>query len=316
MEYRKLGLTNLRVSRLAFGGWAIGGYGWGKINDRDSVAAIRKALDLGINFFDTADVYGLGHSEEVLSQALGEDRHKVVIATKFGKNWDKNGKTFLDASPKRVVEALEGSLKRLRIDCIPLYQIHWPDPKISIGETIRALKKCQQEGKIAHIGCSNFSPDQMREAQEIARIESLQAPYNFTDRKIEKEILPYCQRKKISVITYSPLVQGLFSGQYNINSKFDKDDIRGKYENWQGEKFKAGLKLTERLKEIGIRYEKTPAQIALRWILDNPSIGHVIVGIIKPEHITENAEAVDWKFLPEDHKMLTNYADSCYLNLV
>ncbi|MFH1657158.1 MAG: aldo/keto reductase [bacterium] len=313
MEYKKLGSTNLKISRLAFGCWAIGGHGWGKISDQDSIAAIRQAWELGINFFDTADIYGLGHSEEVLSQALGKERKKAVIATKFGMRLDKNGKTFKDISPKWVVEALEASLRRLKVDCISLYQIHWLDAKTNISETMEALKKCQQAGKIENIGCSNFSLAEMRQAQEVSRVESLQAEYNLINSNIEKEILPYCQKKKMSVITYSPLAQGLFSGRYNIHSRFDKNHIRGRYENWQGEKYKAGLDITEELKQVGIRYNKTPAQTAIRWILDNPTIDCVISGIIKPEEIKENSEALGWELSLEDRKLLTDYADSHYL---
>lgn len=316
MEYKKLGLTDLKVSRLVFGCWAIGGYGWGKINDKDSIIAIREALNLGINFFDTADVYGFGHSEKILSSALGKERKKVIIATKFGVNWNKNGKTFRDISPKRVVEAVDGSLSRLKLDCIPIYQIHWPDSKTPIFETMEALKKCQKAGKIKYIGCSNFSIDLIRKAKEVTRFELLQAPYNFIDRSIEKEVLLYCEKENISVITYSPLVQGLFSGKYNINSKFDKEDIRSKYDNWKGKKFKASLKLTDKLKEVAIKYNKTPAQIAIRWILDNPSISCVITGIIKAEQIKENSEVMGWELSPKDKKMLTNYADKCYLGLL
>ncbi len=305
MEYRKLGLTDLKISRIGFGCWAIGGHGWGKVDDRDSIAAIHKALDLGINFFDTADVYGLGHSEEILSKALGNQRNKIIIATKFGVKWNKNGKISHDINPKRVIEALDSSLRRLKIDCIPLYQIHWPDLKTPISETMEVLEKCQKAGKIKYIGCSNFSSDLIHNAQKISRLESLQAPYNIIERDIEKELLSCCQEYQMSVITYSPLVQGLFSGKYGKDSKFDKQDIRSQYKNWQGEKFEANLKIIDKLKEIGIRYNKTPAQVAIRWVLDNPFITCAITGIQKPEQIEENVGAMDWKLLKDDREEIT-----------
>lgn len=308
MEYRKLGLTDLEVSRLGFGCWAIGGHGWGPINDKDSIAAIRKALDLGINFFDTADVYGFGHSEEILAKGLGESRKKVVIATKFGLKWDRKGKITRDISPKRVVEALEASLRRLRIDCIPLYQIHWPDFKTPISETMLALMKCQKAGKIRYIGCSNFSVDLINEAQKTFRVESLQVPYNIIDRKIEEELIPCCRKWKMGLITYSSLVQGLFTGKYKKGAKFDKDDVRSRYENWRGKKLEANLRLVEELKKMGDKYKKTPAQIAIRWILDNPSIDCALTGVTKPEHIIENSGATDWELSPEDRDFLTQCA--------
>ena len=196
MEYKRLGLTDLKVSRIGFGCWAMGGHGWGKVDDKDSIAAIRRALDLGVNFFDTADVYGFGHSERILSKALGTNRSKVIIATKFGLKWDKSGKITKDISSKRVVEALDNSLKRLGVDCIPLYQIHWPDNITSISETMVALRKCQEKGKIKYIGCSNFSVKLIKEAQKISRLESLQLPYNITMRKIENKLIPFCQEQK------------------------------------------------------------------------------------------------------------------------
>ena len=304
MEYKKLGLTDLKISRIGFGCWAIGGYGWGKVNDRDSIATIRKALDLGINFFDTADVYGFGYSEEILSKALGNQKKKVVIATKFGVKWDKSGRTDKDISSKRVVEALDGSLKRLKIDCIPLYQIHWPDFKTPISETMEALKKCQKAGKIKHIGCCNFSVDLIQEAQKISRIEALQAPYNIKEREIERELIHCCRKYKISIITYSTLLQGLFTGKYGRKSKFSKNDVRSRYENWVGEKFDKNLKIVEKLKKLSAFYKKTPAQIAIRWVLDNTNIASALVGVQKPEQIQENVDATGWKLSKEDRENL------------
>jgi len=174
MEYKKLGETDLEISRIGFGCWAIGGHGYGKVDDNESIEAIKKALDSGINFFDTADVYGFGHSEEILGKALGTQRNDVIIATKFGINWKENGHTFKDCSAKRVVKAVENSLRRLKIDTIPLYQIHWPDPNTTLQETMGALIDCQKSGKIRYIGSSNFNAGLIEQIQKIGRIESLQ----------------------------------------------------------------------------------------------------------------------------------------------
>lgn len=305
MEYKRLGLTDLNISRVGYGCWAMGGFGWGQVDDRDSIAAVHRALDLGINFFDTADVYGFGHSEEILCKALGEQRSQVVIATKFGVKWDNNT-TTRDCSPERVVQALEGSLRRLQLDCIPLYQIHWPDLKTPIASTMEALKKCQESGKIRYIGCSNFSVDNLRAAQNTHRLESLQVPYNIVERQIEEELLACCQEFKMGVIVYSPLAKGLFTGKYKRDGvKFEKNDIRLREENFQRDKFDANLKLVEKLKEVGTRYGKTPAQVAIRWILDNSSITCAITGVKKPEQIEDNSGALGWRLSEEDRDILS-----------
>lgn len=302
MEYKRLGLTDSKISRVGFGCWAIGGHGWGKVDDEDSISAIRKALDLGVNFFDTADVYGFGHSEKILSKALGAYRNKVVIATKFGLRWDKTGKISKDISPKRVVEALDGSLKRLGIDCVTLYQIHWPDNKTPIFETMEALKKCQEKGKIKYIGCSNFSIDLIKEAQKISRIESWQMPYNIRMREIEGKILPFCYKHKISMITYSTLMQGLFSGKYSEDSKFEKKDIRSHYEDWVGVNFTKNLKIVNKLKSLAFNYNKSQAQVAIRWVIDNPRVTCALVGVKKQNQVEQNVNVFGWKLSKKDRE--------------
>lgn len=315
MEYKKLGLTNLKISQLGVGGCPIGGYAWGRVRDKDSIAAIHRALELGINFFDTADVYGLGHSEEILSKALGKYRKKMVIATKVGIRWNyKKDKSYRDLSAKYITKAVDKSLQRLKIDCIPLYQIHYPDPKTPISEVMEALKNLQKEGKIKHIGCSNFSPELINEAQKYGRIESLQAPYNILDSDIEKSLIPTCHKWKMSVITYGPLAQGLLTGKYGPNSKFSKDDRRSRkeYKNFHGKRFKANLVIIDKLKEIALKYNKTPVQISIRWILDNPHITNTIVGVKKPEEIEENIKVLGWRLKPKDREILKDIVKRAY----
>jgi len=315
MEYKKLGQTNLKVSVLGFGGCPIGGHGWGRVKDKDSIAAIRKALRLGINFFDTADTYGLGHSEEVLAKALGNYRKKVIIATKGGVRWDPyKKKGYYDLSPYYLAKAVEGSLQRLKIDCIPLYQLHYPDPKTPISETMEALKKLQKEGKIKYIGCSNFSPELINEAQKYGRLESSQASYNIIDRALEKSIIPTCQKWKMSIFIYGPLSQGLLTGKYDLNTKFGEDDRRSRrsYKNFHGKKFRANLIIVDKLKEIASKYHKTSVQVAIRWILDNPFITNAILGIKKPEEIEENLGALGWKLAYKDRAMLIKTALKTY----
>ncbi len=315
MEYKKLGLTDLKISRLGFGGCPIGGHGWGKVRDEDSIAAIRRALELGVNFFDTADIYGLGHSEEILAKGLGKYRKKAIIATKVGLRWDKKEKrSHPDLSPKHINEAVESSLRRLRIDCIPLYQIHYSDPKTPIGETMEALKKLQKEGKIKYIGCSNFSSKLINEAQKYGRLEALQASYNVLDRAIEESLIPTCRRWKMSLFVYGPLAQGLLTGKYDLETKFAKNDRRSRkeYKNFHGKRFRANLVIINKLKEMSLKYNKTPVQLAIRWILDNDFITCAILGIKTPEEIEENAAALEWKLTLEDRRELTETTIKTY----
>jgi aryl-alcohol dehydrogenase-like predicted oxidoreductase len=310
MEQRRLGLTDLNVSRVGFGGWAIGGHGWGKVDDDQSLRAIRRASELGINFFDTADVYGFGHSEEVLSRALGEDRKKVIIATKFGIRWDEKGKTFRDASAKWVVKALEGSLRRLKLDCISLYQIHWPDPETSLEETLEALRKCQEAGKIKYIGCSNFSVELITRAHRVCRLHSLQAAYNLVDWGNEGELISCWRRFGIGVVCYNPLAQGLLTGKFGPEARFGSDDVRSRSKYFKAGEFERNLRTVAELREVAKRYGKTPAQVALRWALDHPCVTSVIPGIKNPQQIEENAGAMGWELAREDRERLALATDA------
>lgn len=315
MEYKPLGRTNLMISVLGFGGCPIGGHGWGKVKDDDSIAAIRKAARLGINFFDTADVYGLGHSEKILAKALGNYRKKVIIATKVGVRWNyKEKRSYRDLSPKHIREAAEDSLKRLKIDCIPLYQIHYPDPQTPISETMEALGELQKEGKIRYIGCSNFSAELIDQTQKYGRLESLQTCYNLLGRDIEQFIIPTCRKWKMTIIAYGPLAQGFLTGKFNLKTKFGKDDRRSRkeYKHFHGRRFKANLIIVDKLKEMALKYKKTPVQVAIRWILDNDSIASAILGIQKPEEIEEDIGALGWKLAPKDRKELIKTAIKTY----
>jgi aryl-alcohol dehydrogenase-like predicted oxidoreductase len=300
MEYRKLGLTDLKVSCLGFGCWAIGGHGYGKVNDEESINSVRKALDSGINFFDTADVYGFGHSEEILSKALGSERKKVIIATKFGVSWDTSGKTFKDCSPKGINKALEGSLNRLQLDCVPLYQIHWYDGVTPIPEIMNTLKKCQEAGKIQYIGCSNFSSELILEFLKVQPIKSLQALFNIIEKDFEPDILRFSNEFHMGVIVYGVLARGLLTGKYTLESKFGENDTRSRDNNFQGERFDRYLKVVDELKRIGRWYHKTPSQVAIRWVLENENITCALTGIKNPKQVEDNIGAIDWRLSQED----------------
>ena len=229
MEYRVLGASNLNVSVIGFGAWGIGGSPfWSNEGDAVSVRAIRKAYDLGINFFDTAPVYGFGHSEEILGKTLKPFRDKVIYATKCGLRWEKKslGSITKNATRRSILEEIDQSLKRLDTDYIDLYQVHWPDIKTSQEETMETLLEVQEQGKVKVIGVSNYSVEQMKAIMKSGKIESLQPDYSLLNRSIEKEVVPYCERNKIGIIAYSPLASGLLTGKYGKNAKFS--DWRGK----------------------------------------------------------------------------------------
>jgi len=300
MEYRRLGSTNLEISRIGFGCWAISGHGYGSVDDRESIKSIQKALDMGINFFDTADVYGFGHSEEILSKALGSQRDKVIVATKFGVNFDDNGKTYKDCSPRRIIEVLDGSLNRLKIDCIPLYQIHWHDEKFPIEDVMETLLKCRDAGKILHIGCCNFSKELILRTSNINRIESYQCLYNLTKRQNENTIKYSSEELDISVFAYGVIGRGLFSAKYNKNSRFGENDTRVKDSDFQGAQYDNNILIAEKLSEIGKKYGKSPAQVAIRWVLENSNVACAITGAKTPAQISENASSVGWSLDQND----------------
>ncbi len=305
MEYVKLHNTDLKISRLIFGCEPLGGTDWGKIDENLLEKAINQAVNLGVNCFDVADVYGLGRAEERISQILGPKRHDCVIISKFGVNWEKpigkaRAKTFFDCSPKRVVNALENSLTRLRLDCIPIYLIHWPDPKTPIQETLEALLQCQTEGKIQYFGVSNFPLTLLQEAHQNIQIPIIELQYNLVDRSSEQELLGYCQQQKINVLAYGALAQGLLTGKFNSDTRFEKDDRRHRLPNFHPDVLVKNLQIIDKLKILGQRHGKTPSQVAIRWILDNRSISATIVGAKSPQQITSNVGALDWRLSDEE----------------
>lgn len=303
MEYRKLGFTDLEISRVGFGCWAIGGHGWGRVDDRESMVAIRRAVERGVTVFDTADVYGFGRSEEILAEALGELRKDVVIATKFGVKWDSQARISRDVSPAYFAKALENSLRRLNVTCIPLYQIHWPDGRTPISATIEALRRCQETGKIRWIGCCNFSPELLRAANEVAPVVSLQLPYNLFDRDAERTTLAECRQLGVGVLAHSALAHGLVSGKHGAGASFPESDIRSRSPYFKGVKYERALEVVRRMEAIGGRYGKTPAQVAIRWILDNADVTCALTGIKTAHQVDENVE-IDWTLSTDDRQLI------------
>lgn len=303
--------TEMMISRIIFGCEPLGGTDWGKVDEQKLEQSVSKALDLGINCFDVADVYGLGRAEERLAEILGAKRHEVVIISKFGVNWQpplgKNrAHTFLDSSPHRVITALENSLRRLKLDCIPIYLIHWPDPNTPIEETIEALCKCQDMGKIQHFGVSNFPLPLLQQAHSWHKIPFVELQYNLVDRSSEIELLPYCLTEHINVFAYGSLAQGLLTGKYDVNTKFSQDDRRHRLPHFQPDTLAKNLSIIDKLNKLSEIHNKKVSQVAIRWLLDQPGVSAAIVGAKTPEQTEMNIAAFGWHLSEQDQEYLNS----------
>ena len=279
---RRLGNSDMDLTAIGFGAWAIGGgdwqFAWGSQDDNDSIAAIHRALDAGINWIDTAAVYGLGHSEEVVGRALKQTDHKPYVFTKSSMTWGEDRKIV--QTMKKIRQECEASLKRLGIDAIDLYQIHWPVPDAEIEEGWATMAELQREGKVRWIGVSNFSIAQMERARRIAPVTSLQPPYSMINRSSEAEILPWCREHGIGVINYSPMVSGLLTGAMTKErvAAMPEDDFRKRAKNFQEPNLSRNLELAELLKQIGARHNVSAGVVAIAWTLHNPAVTAAIVG--------------------------------------
>lgn len=304
-EFITLGDSGVPTSRLGLGGCPLGGHGWGDDFDQsEATAAVRRALDLGVTFFDTADVYGLGRSEELLSNALGVSRFEVTVATKFGVAWDKSGRTWKDISPARVRPALEASLRRLRLDRIDLYYIHWPDGATPLADVLGELDRCREQGKLRAVGLSNFSGEDLAAAQQVTPIAALQVEYSLAKRSAAEAAAPMAAKSGVPLVTWGSLAQGLLTGKFDARARFKPADRRSRYENFQGPQFAANLKLAATVKEVARRVGKTPAQVALRWLLQSPGVGAVLFGAKRPSQVEENCSAADWRLDDADYQTL------------
>ncbi|BDI30050.1 oxidoreductase [Capsulimonas corticalis] len=315
MQTRRLGNSDLEITPIGFGAWAIGGagwaFGWGEQDDQDSVGAIRAALDAGINWIDTAAVYGLGHSEEIVAKALQGVTNKPYVFTKCSRVWDDQGAVTSRLKADSIRREIEGSLKRLQTDAIDLYQIHWPRPDEEIEEAWTTLAELKSEGKVRWIGVSNFSAAQMKRAQVIAPITSLQPPYSLLAREIEDEILPYAAENNIGVLVYSPMQSGLLSGSFTKEraEKLGADDWRSRNENFQEPKLSSNLELVELLREIGSDHGRTPGEIAIAWTLRDPVVTAAIVGARRPNQIAGIIGAADFRLSQMEITQIDAFVD-------
>ena len=305
MKTRKLGWTDLNLSTIGLGTWAMGGGGWkfswGTQDDSESISAIQHAVELGINWIDTAAVYGLGHSEEIVGKAIKGLRDKPIIATKCERVWDKDGNIFGRLKKESIHSEVEASLKRLKIEVIDLYQIHWPEPDEDIEEAWTALGDLIKEGKIRYAGVSNFNLEQLKRIQPIHPVASFQPPYSMLERGIEKELLEYCSENNIGVIVYSPMQKGLLTGKFTRErvQNLPEDDHRRRDPRFQEPELSANFKLVEELRLLAEKSGRTVAQLAIAWVLRRLEVTAAIVGARRPSQIEETVVAGDWTLSKE-----------------
>lgn len=306
MEYIKLKNSDLKVSRLCVGGCPMGGHGWGKVKEENLIETVKVALQEGVNFFDNADTYGLGKSEELLGKALGSNRHEAVIGTKFGVRVE-NGRTFYDNSPEWIRQALENSLKRLNTDYIDLYQIHYRDGITPIGDVIETLEKLKDKGYIRYIGLSNIHEEDVKELEKYNnKFVSFQNEYSLACRSNEKEMFDISKKLEVTPLTWGSLGQGILTGKYDENVKFEANDRRSRdiYVNFHGEKLIKNLRIVEELKKISNEIDKPVSAVAIRWILDYLSDSVVIAGVKNINQLNGNREALGWNLSEEHIKIL------------
>ncbi len=326
MELRKLGNSDIKVTPLAFGAWAIGGWMWGGTEEQTGIDAVRTAFDLGMTSIDTAPVYGLGRSEEIVAKAMtGIPRDQYQILTKYGLNWESNDGTFYFdsednrgnpikiykwASKERVKKECEDSLRRLKTDYIDLYQIHWADPATPIAETMEAVAELMQEGKIRAAGVCNYSAGQVEEALKTVKLASNQVPYSMINRKIEDDVIPQAIKAGMQILPYSPLQRGLLTGKIKPGHKFTGYDTRKNNNYFSDENIKRANDLLDKIKPIAEKHNATLAQLVLNWTANQEGIGCVLSGARNAQQVKDNVQAMSFTLTDEEINLITRYSDS------
>jgi aryl-alcohol dehydrogenase-like predicted oxidoreductase len=311
LEYTQLAQTPLKVSRIGFGCGPASGYDYGQVDETEWRLAVQTALDNGINFFDVADVYGFGRAEEMLSEALGARRHEVTVATKCGLAWDQHGKVRRDLSRQNILRSVEASLRRLRLDVIPLYQIHWPDQVTPIEETFEALAECHEKGKIRYMGVSNFSFDLLQRAYAVRAFQSEQVAFNLLCRDPEREIFPWCKSAGVSVLAHSGLARGFLAGRYVPGDGSSLSDTRKNSPYFSDEGSTEKQRLLDALRRIATEVNRPFSSVAIRWILDNPWVSAVLIGIKSCAQLMENLQATDWRLTAANWQLLGKISEVC-----
>jgi aryl-alcohol dehydrogenase-like predicted oxidoreductase len=306
MQTRALGNSDLQITPIGVGAWAMGGGGWafawGSQDDNDSIAAIQAAVEKGVNWVDTAAVYGLGHSEEIVGRALKSLPAKPYVFTKCERVWGEDRQIGKSLKRDSILRECDASLRRLDIDVIDLYQIHWPEPDEDIEEGWSAMAELKAAGKVRHIGVSNFNVTQMERALKIAPITSLQPPYSMLVRGVEAEILPFCLQHNIGVISYSPMRNGLLSGGMTKErvAQFPEDDFRRRLPDFQEPKLSKNLALAERLRAVGAKHGRTPGEVAIAWTLANIAVTGAIVGMRAAAQVEGVIGAAEFRLSAEE----------------
>jgi aryl-alcohol dehydrogenase-like predicted oxidoreductase len=306
MQKKRLSNSDLELTPVGVGAWAMGGGGWafawGPQDDDQSIAAIHEALDRGVNWIDTAAVYGLGHSEEVVARALAGRSNRPYVFTKCERNWDENRQIYKSLKADSIRRECENSLRRLKVDVIDLYQIHWPEPEEDIEEGWGALAKLKQEGKVRWIGVSNFNAQQLERVRPTAPITSLQPPYSAVSPEIENEALPYCQKHGIGVIVYSPMKSGLLTGKMTKEriAALPEDDFRRRALAFQEPNLSRNLELAQLMKRIGERHGRGAGEVAVAWTLRHPAVTAAIVGMRSAEQARGVLGALEFRLAPEE----------------
>jgi len=297
MEYVTIPGTKLAPSRIGLGTWAIGGWMWGGSDDEQSIDTICAALDRGITLIDTAPAYGQGHSEEIVGRAVARwgRRDRIVIATKVGLEWRREGDVVRNAGRERIMQEIVDSLRRLRTDYIDIYQVHWPDPLVPFDETAEALYALYRDGRIRAIGVSNYFPEQMEAFRQVAPLHTAQPPYNLFEREAEDKVLPYCRSHGIGTLTYGALCRGLLSGRMQVDTTFGGDDLRRSDPKFRPPRYAQYLMAVAALERLAHeRYGKSVLALAVRWVLDAPGVSIALWGARNPAQLEPLDELVDW----------------------
>jgi len=311
MEYKNIPNTNLHVSVISLGTWAFSGDCWGNINEAECIDAVSTAAEYGINLIDTAPIYGYGKAEEIIGKAIKGRRDKFIIATKCGL-LGKGINIKCNLRPNSIKKEVERSLKRLGIEYIDIYQCHWLDPNTPIQDTMHAMLKLKQQGKIKYIGVSNFKISSLKKALEVTDITTLQNQYSLLERGIEKDMAGFCKEKGVSILAYGPLGGGILSGKYKNPPQFKKSDARSFfYKFYKGKEFEKAMEVIETLEEISDKINKPLGQIALNWIWQKETVASAIVGCRNPEQAKLNALAGSWKLAQSDIKKLDAIVRHC-----
>ncbi len=330
MEYRQLGGSDVKVSAVTLGTWAIGGWMWGGTDGEQAIAAIQAAIDAGMTSIDTAPMYGFGLSEEIVGKAIAGRRDQVQILTKFGMRWDleegqfwfktkmfdgKEVPVYRCAKAHSIVEECERSLKRLGVDCIDVYQCHWPDNTTEVAETMAAAGRLLKDGKIRAIGVSNFAVEEIAAAAKVPPLASDQPPFSMLRRDIEADVLPYCRDNNIGVVVYSPLHLGLLTGKVTMDREFTGDDQRANSPYYRPANRKKVLDFLEQIRPIAEAHNATLAQLVINWTIHRPGITAALVGARNPQQAVENAAAAGFVLTDEQTRQIDQLLDGLQLDL-